>query len=261
MPISTPPLVVAHVSDTHFGHALGAAADRTRRVLEAILAMDPRPDVLVHTGDVTDHGLPEEYGEALQVLSVWDGPLVVCPGNHDVRTRYVEAFLGGAPGASRGWANRSHSIGRVRFLMLDSLVDAVDGVRQDHGVLAPEQLSWLDAELSWDARPTFVCLHHPPVELGVGLMDPIMLTDAGALAEVLCRHPHVVATLVGHAHTMAATTFGGRPVLVGGGVVSTVPLDQEDHPVVWYDAAPSIAVHLLHPDDRLTTHWRAVPTG
>ena len=41
-------------------------------------------------------------------------------------------------------------------------------------------------------------------------------------------------------------------------MVSTVPLDQEDRPVVWYGAAPSFAVHLLHDDGRLTTHWRAV---
>ncbi len=250
--------MVAHVSDSHFGHELGEAADRMRRVLDAILAMDPQPDVLVHTGDVADHGFPEEYAQALQVLSVWDGPLAICPGNHDVRTPYVEAFLGGATGASRGWANRSHTVGGTRFLMLDSLVDAVDGERQDHGVLPGEQLAWLDAELSWDTRPSFVCLHHPPLEIGLGLMDPIMLVDPGALAEVLDRHPHVVATLVGHAHTMGASTFAGRPVLVGGGVVSTVPLDLEDHPVVWYGAPPSFAVHLLHADGRITTHWRAV---
>jgi Icc protein len=261
VPTSTPGVafVVAHLSDTHFGHDNGEAAERTKRVLDAILRMDPRPDVLVHTGDVADHGLPEEYAEGLKVLSAWDGPMAVCPGNHDVRAPYVEAFLDGAQGASRGWANRSHSVAGARFLMLDSLVDEVDGVRQDHGVLASEQLAWLDAELSWDTRPTFVCLHHPPVAIGVGLMDPIMLSDPGPLAEVIGRHAHVAATLVGHAHTMGVSTFAGRPVLVGGGVVSTVPLDQEDHPVVWYGAAPSFAVHLLHDDGRLTTHWRAVP--
>jgi 3',5'-cyclic AMP phosphodiesterase CpdA len=251
-------LVIAHLSDTHFGHDRGESVERARRVLDAVLRMDPRPDVLVHTGDVADHGRPDEYAEAVQVLSAWEGPMAVCPGNHDVRGPYIDAFLEGAAGASRGWANRSHSIGGARFLMLDSLVDEVAGVRQDHGVLAPEQLAWLDAELAWDARPTFVGLHHPPVSIGVGLMDPIMLTDPDCLADVVDRHEHVVATLVGHAHTMAVSTFAGRPVLVGGGVVSTVPLDQEDHPVVWYSAAPSFAVHLLHDDGRLTSHWRAV---
>jgi Icc protein len=125
-------------------------------------------------------------------------------------------------------------------------------------VLRPETLEWLEGELSADASPTFVCLHHPPVEIGVSLMDPIMLTDAQQLGEVLGRHDHVVATLVGHAHTMGVSTFAGRPVLVGGGAVSTVTLDQEDHPVVWYGAAPSFAIHFLHADSRVTSHWRAV---
>lgn len=248
-------LVIAHLSDTHFG-ATPEAADRVRRVLDALLAMDPRPDVLLHTGDVADHGLRDEYAEAAQVLSAWPGPMPISPGNHDVRVAYAAAFLGDADVVR---ANRAYEVGGVRFLMLDSLVDAVDGVRQDHGVLGPDTLAWLDSELARDDRPTFVCLHHPPVEIGIDLMDPIRLVDADDLGAVLGRHPHVVATLVGHAHTMGASTFAGRPLLIGGGVVSTVSLDQEDLPLIWYDAPPSYAVHFLHDDGRLTTHWRAVP--
>jgi 3',5'-cyclic AMP phosphodiesterase CpdA len=248
-------LVIAHLSDTHFG-ATPEAAGRVRRVLEALLAMDPRPDVLLHTGDVADHGLPDEYAEAVEVLSAWPGPMPISPGNHDVRAAYAAAFL---PDADVAKADRAHEVGGTRFLMLDSLVDAVDGVRQDHGLLGADTLAWLDAELAGDDRPSFVCLHHPPVEIGVSLMDPIRLVDADDLAAVLGPHAHVVATLVGHAHTMAASTFAGRPLLIGGGVVSTVSLDQEDLPLLWYDAPPSYAIHLLHDDGRLTTHWRAVP--
>ena len=151
-------LVVAHLTDTHFGHELGEAAYRTRLVLDELLRMDPRPDVLVHSGDVADHGYAEEYDEAVQVLSTWEGPLVICPGNHDVRAPYVAAFLDGAEGP----ANRAHAVGGARFVMLDSLVDEVDGERQDHGVLLPETLEWLESELAGDPRPTFVaCTTHP----------------------------------------------------------------------------------------------------
>jgi 3',5'-cyclic-AMP phosphodiesterase len=76
---------------------------------------------------------------------------------------------------------------------------------------------------------------------------------------VIRRHPHVMALLVGHAHTMAATSYAGRPLLIGGGVVSTVPLDAEPFPVVWYDAPPSLALHLVDDAGRVTTHWRALP--
>jgi 3',5'-cyclic AMP phosphodiesterase CpdA len=251
-------LVVAHITDTHFGHDGGEAADRTRRVLDELLRMDPLPDVLVHSGDVADHGHVQEYAEAAQVLSAWAGPMVICPGNHDVRAAYVDAFLDGPLADPTARANRAHTVNGVRFLMLDSLIDEVDGERQDPGYLGPGTLAWLDAELTADSSPTFVALHHPPAELGISLMDPIKLTDSDDLCHLLERHPHVRAVLCGHAHTMGTTTFAGRPLLVGGGAVSTVPLDQEDRPIVWYGAPPSYAIHFLHADGRITSHWRAL---
>ena len=57
---------------------------------------------------------------------------------------------------------------------------------------------------------------------------------------------------------MGTSIFAGRPLLVGGGAVSTVTLDQEDLPVVWYDSPPTYAIHFLHTDGRVTTHWRAL---
>jgi 3',5'-cyclic AMP phosphodiesterase CpdA len=153
-----------------------------------------------------------------------------------------------------------------RFVMLDSLIDAVAGERVDEGRLGEDQLAWLDSRLGESDAPAFVCLHHPPTTIGLELMDPILLLDGEALAAVLDHHPHVVATLVGHAHTMGATTFAGRPLLIGGGVVSTVTTDAEQLPVLWYAAPPSLALHLLDEAEpasgsvpRMTTHWRALP--
>src|SRR5690242_17431525 len=121
--------VVAHLSDTHFG--IPGAADRVRRVLDHLHAMRPLPDVLVVSGDITDHGLPEEYDDARAVLGTWGGVLAVCPGNHDVRSAYVDAF---------GPAETVVAHGGRRFVMLDSLVDAVDGVRTDPGYLTDASL-------------------------------------------------------------------------------------------------------------------------
>ena len=122
--------------------------------------------------------------------------------------------------------------------MLDSLIDAVAGERVDEGRLGDDQLAWLDRQLGASDAPAFVCLHHPPTTIGLELMDPIRLMDGDALAAVIDHHPHVVATLVGHAHTMSATTFAGRPLLIGGGVVSTVTADAEQLDTVWYAAPP-----------------------
>ena len=96
--------------------------------------------------------------------------------------------------------------------MLDSLVSAPPGERIDPGEL-DRRRRWPGSTSGSreDDRPAYVCLHHPPVEIGVSLMDPIRLREPERLAAVLERHPHHVATLVGHAHTQCATTFAGRP--------------------------------------------------
>jgi 3',5'-cyclic AMP phosphodiesterase CpdA len=247
--------VVAHISDTHIGGPPDALA-RAEMVLRHLLALDPRPDVLLVTGDVADHGLPDEYAAARAVLDAWTGPLLVGTGNHDVRGTFARSMLGVEPGTA---LDQVLDTPAARFLMLDSLVAAPPGERVDHGELTPESLVWLDEQLAADARPTFVCFHHPPVDIGVGALTSILLHDPQPLGLVLERHAHVVATLVGHAHTACASTFAGRPVLIGGGCASTVPLEAEPYPVVWEAGPPTLAFHLLHDDGRLTSHWRALP--
>jgi 3',5'-cyclic AMP phosphodiesterase CpdA len=248
--------LIAHVSDTHFGGPPDARV-RAEAVLAHLLALDPPPDLLLVSGDVADHGLPQEYAEAREVLGTWPGPMLVGTGNHDVREPFARVLLDVeiAPGP----LVQVLEAGDFRILMLDSLVPARDGRRIDHGELEPEQVAWLDEQLASDERPTFVSLHHPPADLGLGLMAPILLREPEPLELAVMAHPHVVATLVGHAHTACATTFAGRPLLVGGGVASTVPLDSEPYPVVWEAGPPTLAFHLLHDDGRLTTHWRALP--
>jgi 3',5'-cyclic AMP phosphodiesterase CpdA len=247
-------ILVAHLSDLHFGGPPDARG-RADRALDHVLSLDPAPDLLLVTGDVADHGTPEEYAEARAVLGRWPGQVLVGAGNHDVRHEFARALLGRE---ADGPLDLALDLPAVRFLMLDSLVSAPPGERFDPGDLVDESLAWLDAQLLADARWTLVCLHHPPADLGISLMDPIRLQRPERLEAVLRAHPHHVATLVGHAHTQGATTFAGKPLLVGGGVASTVTLDQEPLPLVWEAAPPTIAFHLVHDDGRVTTHWRAI---
>ena len=247
-------LTVAHVSDLHIGGRPESVA-RAAQVIAHVCSMSPAPDVLLVTGDIADHGSPEEYATARDLLSAWDGPLLVGTGNHDVRGPFARVLMGGD---REGPLDQELDVGAYRFLMLDSLVPAVDGQRIDHGELAESTLAWLDERLDASPRPTFVCFHHPPTTVGIGQADAIQLWNGPALEAVLTRHPHVVAVLVGHNHTMCVTTFAGRPALVGGGVVSSITLDQEPQDHIWMDAPPTLAVHLFGDDGRLTSFWRAL---
>jgi 3',5'-cyclic-AMP phosphodiesterase len=234
-------ITVAHVSDTHFGGP-PRAAERAHAVMDHLLALEP--DVLVVSGDVADHGAPEEYAEARAWLDRWPGPSLVVPGNHDVRAAFTETF---------GSTEPHLEVGGVGLLGLDSLVDAVQGVRQDHGRLRPPSLERLAAT----PGPLLVVFHHPPVDLGQPLMTDILLREPGTLAQTL-EGREVLALLVGHCHTACATTFAGVPVLVGGATASVVPVEGEPLPTIWEGAPPSFALHRLDDDGRLTTHWRAL---
>lgn len=251
-------MVFAHVSDVHLGQGDGVAARRRTAAVVEYLAGLPGPlAAVLLTGDIADHGLPAEYREAAEVLAPLDVPVLPCPGNHDERIAYQRAFLG-EPDSGGLPVNRVHRVAGATLALCDSSIPgAADGFLSD------DTLTWLDTVLAEapDA-PAFVCFHHPPVPLHTPLVDAIRLTGEDRLAAVLAAHPQVVAVLCGHAHVAAATTFAGLPLLVGGGVVSTVRLlPWEGDPEFDYDLPPTVAFHVLGDDGRLTTHYRVVPSG
>ncbi|MFB6891544.1 metallophosphoesterase [Kitasatospora sp. NPDC056327] len=250
-------LTIAHLSDIHLGQVhRGDGGERARRRAGQVMAyLDALPgplDAVLVTGDLADHGLAEEYRQVAEVLASRH-PVLLCPGNHDRRPSYREVLLGEAPGEEP--VNRLHRLPRADVLMLDSSVPG-----RDEGLLDDATLDWLDAELGSGRTelPALVAFHHPPAELHLPLVDRIRQFGAVRLAEVLRRHPRVAALLCGHAHTAAATTFAGLPLLVAPGVVSTVMLPCEGGPGIAFDQPPLLAFHVLDGDRRTTTHYRVV---
>jgi 3',5'-cyclic AMP phosphodiesterase CpdA len=247
-------IVIAHLSDTHLDGG-DRSFERAARVMDHVNAM-PVDAVLV-TGDIADHGEPAEYERARKVLAS-PHPVLMCPGNHDVRGPYREVLLDEP--STGGPINRVHKVAGATFVMCDSTVPG-----EDHGFLDDETIGWLDRRLAEaPAEPAFVCFHHPPVKLQIPYVDEIRQFREERLAEVVARHPQVVAVLCGHAHTAAATTFAGRPLLVAPGVVSTLTLPWQDGDMADYDAPPGLAFHILDDETpgvatgRLTTHYRTV---
>ncbi|MEU4803843.1 metallophosphoesterase [Actinosynnema sp. NPDC023587] len=242
-------MVIAHLSDTHFDGD-PRATERARRVVDYLDALPGPLDAILVTGDIADHGLTSEYELARAHLVSTKVPVLLLPGNHDARGNFREALLGQEP--DDGPVNQVARVGEVVFALCDSSIPG----RAD-GLLDETTLAWLETVLA-EGAPTVVCLHHPPVALHEPTLDRIRLTEADRLAEVLTRHGNAVAVLCGHAHTGAATTFAGRPVLVAPGVVSTLSLPWESDRVMDRDLPPALAFHVLA-DGRLTTHYRVVP--
>ncbi|HEX6354611.1 metallophosphoesterase [Actinophytocola sp.] len=247
------PLTLAHISDLHIGQDYqgdgGARAlRRAQQVIDYVNALPGDVDGVLATGDLADHGAPEEYRVVRELLGSLRFPVLPCPGNHDVREAYRATLLG--EDSSGEPVNQVHHLAGFTIAMCDSSIPG----RAD-GLLDDTTLTWLDKVLSDTEDPALVCFHHPPVALHVPYVDDIRLGNDVQLAEVL--NDKVLAVLCGHAHTAATTTFAGRPLVVAPGVVSTLVLPAEGDHIVDFGLPPAIAFHVV--DDRgLVTHFRSL---
>ena len=246
--------VIAHLSDPHLDGTT-EARDRLRRVTSYLLAFSRPVDVVLVTGDLADHGT--EYAEvAAELAAFGDLPVLVLPGNHDVRRAFAAGLLAPSDVAADPDAPllRSVRVAGVEFLLCDSTIPGEAAGRIDDAGIA-----WLDHTLgAGDPRePALVCFHHPPVRLHTWV-DRIRQDGADRLAAVVERHRRVAAVLCGHAHTAATTTFAGRPLFVAPGVTSTIRLAAESRDDVDRDQPPGFAIHVLETGDehRLVTHVR-----
>ncbi|MEY9940409.1 metallophosphoesterase [Streptacidiphilus sp. MAP5-3] len=260
-------IVIAQLSDLHIDAGRRSAA-RTRAVMRYLDRLPYDLDAVAVTGDIADHGAPDEYARARTLLTSRH-PVLVCPGNHDARGPFRRVLLGepeqGAetdPEADRAPVNRVLETERFVLALCDSSVPG-----EHHGRLDDSTLAWLDGVLtrSRPELPVLVGFHHPPVVVHNSYVDHIRQVDEERLAELAERHPNLLAFLAGHAHTPVATTFAGRPLLVAPGVVSTLRLPWEHGPsgsgqdgAVHEELPPALLFHVIGDDGRLTTHYRCV---
>ena len=78
-------MILAQISDPHVTVGAGDAgsAEALETAVAAVAGFDPRPDAVLLSGDVTEHGTPEEYERVAELLEPLPIPLHAIPGNHD----------------------------------------------------------------------------------------------------------------------------------------------------------------------------------
>ncbi|MFP2931886.1 phosphodiesterase [Pyxidicoccus sp. 3LG] len=211
-------MLLAQISDFHIG-VPGSDVDRRfdsavrlERAVQHLLRMEPRPDVVLCTGDLVNDGRPEEYARLAALLEPLPMPWFVIPGNHDDREHLRAAFAHRGYLPRQGFLCYAVDVGPLRLIGLDTHVPGAPG-----GRLCGERLAWLEARLAEaPERPTLVCMHHPPFRTGIHAADAMGLEGADALAEVIGRHPQVERVLCGHLHRPIVKRFAGT-------VASTCP--------------------------------------
>jgi 3',5'-cyclic AMP phosphodiesterase CpdA len=207
------------------------------------------PDAVLLSGDLAENAADEEYEQLRELLEPVGVPAYVLPGNHDDAGALQRHF--GVPDPVR----YSVELGPLRLVVLDSTIPG-----QDDGALAPEQLEWLDGELT--AGPdtlTLIAMHHPPFVTGMRPLDELGIpaADRRALADVLERHRQVRRIAAGHFHRAMTGDLAGRPVLTVPSTYVQFRLNFAAQEIEFASAPPAFAVHAVV-DGELISHIEPV---
>ena len=259
-------MLLAQISDLHIKRPGQLAYRRVdtaaalTRCIEKLNALVPRPDAVLVTGDLTDFGHDDEYGNLRGLLAALEIPYYLMIGNHDDRAGLRRAFADRAELQAGEFVQYALDVGAVRVLALDSQVPGTSG-----GDLCDARLAWLAAQLDAAGdRPVIVALHHPPFVSGIGHMDALRLAPAAAakLDALLRGYPNVERVLCGHVHRTMFTRFGGTLASAVPAPAHQVAFDlRADAPSAFRLEPPAFAVHVHTPDAGMTSHHVYVDEG
>jgi len=193
------------LTDTHWGFE-GAKANPDAKgtlgkAIDAVNALDPQPDFVIFTGDLThitdDAALRRkrmaEFKEQASRLKARQVRFL--PGEHDASGDHGAAFQEAFGPSRYVFAHKG-----LHFIVLDN-------VSQDGSVLGEEQLKWFATELAKTPKkePLVIFTHRPLFDL---YPDWDWTTTDGQKALDLLKDHHFVTVFYGHIHQEHHHTTG-----------------------------------------------------
>ncbi|HEY4168452.1 MAG TPA: phosphodiesterase [Reyranella sp.] len=251
-------MLIAQLSDPHIkspGQLLYDRIDTAgylERAVAHVLKLDPRPDIVVMTGDLVDGGKPEEYAHLRRLIAPLPMPVYVIPGNHDAREALRAAFADGGYFPASGFLQYTVDDLPVRLIALDTLVEG-----KGHGALCAERLAWLEARLGEPTdKPAMLFMHHPPFECGIDAFDHARLQEGDdRLAELVRKSGKVERAICGHVHRPIQVRWAGTMASIAPSTAHQATLDLHDGaPLSMMMEPPAIALHQWRPTTGLVTH-------
>jgi 3',5'-cyclic AMP phosphodiesterase CpdA len=152
------------ISDSHIGFAKPPNTDvvaTLKRTVAKINALPARPDVLIHTGDLTHLAKPAEFDTVAEVLKEAKvGQTFYVPGEHDIFTDDAKLYLQRHGKGTKGLGWHSYTHKGVHFIGLVNVANLKPG---GLGTLGNEQLDWLKKDVAGlgDSTPIVVYAHVP----------------------------------------------------------------------------------------------------
>lgn len=241
------PVHVVQLTDSHlFAEASGTllgmnTRDSLRQVVERVRLEQPRIDLLLCTGDLSQDGTDASYDAFRQATAPLAATARWLSGNHD-ETQVMARVAKGTE-----LVEAVTDIGNWRIVMLDSSVSGAT-----YGWLGDDQLELLDQALAGaDGRHCLVCFHHQPVDIGCAWIAPIGLRNAEALLTRLHAHANLRVLLWGHVHQEWDQLRDGRRLLASPSTCIQFAPQSEDFKVS--EEKPGYRWLRLYPDGGVET--------
>ncbi len=249
-------MIIAQISDTHIDLDGPNSAARLRNLedcVEEINRLDPLPDVVIHTGDLSQNGKPAEYEAARRLLDALRCPLHVAAGNRDERAALRSAFPADdylLPDTL--FVQYRSDAFPVRLIAVDTLSES-----SNQGDFCQIRAENLRATLAKDTtKPTAIFMHHPPFEVRESKY-PFQFEaweSVERMSRVLDGQRQVVAVFCGHAHRDAAGEIAGVPVSSMPSVAVDLRLGSYSDEL---QSVPLYKLHRLDAQQRFVSEIRA----
>lgn len=252
-------MIIAQITDLHVvaSNTLCQGQVDTNALLEKVVAhinqLEPVPDCVIATGDLTDHGTVEEYAVLRNVLRPLLPPLFVIPGNHDQRENLLSAFIEHAylPPSGAPFIQYAIDDYPVRLIGLDTVTPG-----KPEGLFCAERLAWLENTLNADRhKPTLIFMHHPPFRTGLRKMDAYGLYGGREMEAIVSKYPQVKRVTCGHVHRPIQLIWGGTLACSAPSTCHQIQLNLMETGMSDYIMEPpAVLLHRLDPHYGLTTH-------
>ncbi len=251
-------MLIIQITDTHIvspnkkAYGIADTANNLIHCVEAVNSLEPRPDVVLVTGDISNNGQYQQLSYAKAILDKLNAPYFVVPGNHDSRDGIRDIFGNlTCPATGNNFINYVIDQFEIRLIALDSTIPNKPGAE-----ICKKRAAWLDQQLEQNSdKPTIIFMHHPPVKCSVLETDEDGFIGADRLGDIVEKYACIKAILCGHIHLQAHINWRNTIVSVAPSTGMRLMLDltmQKESQ--FFLESPAFQIHYWTSDKNLISY-------
>jgi len=254
-----PDILIAQITDTHIvgknKHWMGLSgsntAQRLQSVIEHINYSIPKPDIIIHTGDISDEGDIDSYSHAKELLDKLSVKYYLTCGNHDNFSNLKKVFTEHSYFLNPSFAYYIIDDLPIRIIVLDSQVSG-----EEFGAICKRRMEWLKEVVASSKKDTLIFLHHFPINVKDNIFNEINLLPNNELESIVSQK-NILGIFCGHSHYGAAGIYGGKLCWISP---STAPVHiiNNNKCIGLTLSSPSYSLHKYYSSGNVTSNSIAV---